>query len=69
MTATDDRDRIDALEANSAHQDRSLTELSDAVAEQWKGIEALTREVLRLRDEVQGLSRGGAAPEKPPPHY
>ncbi len=64
MTATDDRDRIDALEANSAHQDRSLTELSDAVAEQWKGIEALTREVLRLRDEVQGLSRGGSRARK-----
>jgi SlyX protein len=68
MRSTDDSDRIDALEAHSAHQDRVLTELSDAVAEQWKRIDALTREVLRLRDEVQGLSRG-AAIEKPPPHY
>jgi SlyX protein len=68
MTAADQAARIDALEAHSAHQDRALTELSDAVAEQWKRIDALTREVLRLRDDVQGLSQR-SAPEKPPPHY
>ncbi len=68
MTATDEHARIDALEAHSAHQDRALTELSDAVAEQWKRIDALTREVLRLREEVQGLS-ARTAPDKPPPHY
>jgi len=68
MTTTDGGDRIDALEAHSAHQDRTITELSDAVAEQWKRIDALTREILRLRDEVQGMSQR-SAPEKPPPHY
>lgn len=68
MTAIDRDARIDALEAHSAHQNRALTELSDAVAEQWKRIDALTREVLRLRDEAPRLSEG-AAPDKPPPHY
>ena len=58
MTATENGGRIDALKAPAPpHQDRTLTELSDAVAEQWKRIDALTREVLRMRDEVKGLNQ------------
>jgi SlyX protein len=60
--------RVQALEAHCAHQDRVLAELSDAVAEQWTRIDALTREVLRLREELHALSPN-VAPEKPPPHY
>jgi SlyX protein len=68
MTAPQPIARIDALEAHSAHQDRALAELSDAVAAQWTRIDALTREVLRLREELRGMSQINA-PEKPPPHY
>jgi len=68
MTAALQTVRIDALEAHSAHQDRALAELSDAVAAQWTRIDALSREVLRLREELQGMSQTNA-PEKPPPHY
>lgn len=60
--------RVHALEAHCAHQDRAITELSDAVAEQWTRIDSLTREVLRLREEMQALSQA-VAPDKPPPHY
>ena len=60
--------RIQALEAACAHQDRMIAELSDVVAAQWKRIDALTREVLRLRDEAQALSQL-VVPDKPPPHY
>jgi SlyX protein len=60
--------RVEALEAASAHQDRALAELSDAVAAQWGRIDLLTREILRLREEMRGLSQT-IAPEKPPPHY
>ncbi len=60
--------RVEALEAASAHQDRALAELSDAVTAQWSRIDLLTREVLRLREEMQGLGHA-VAPEKPPPHY
>lgn len=60
--------RIQALESCCAHQDRVIAELSDAVAEQWARIDALTREVLRLREDVQALSQN-MAPDKPPPHY
>ena len=67
MTAKENA-RIEALEAHCAHQDRALNELSDAVAAQWTRIDALTREVLRLREEIRGLSQT-ASPEKPPPHY
>ncbi|MGO9943910.1 MAG: SlyX family protein [Rhodoblastus sp.] len=68
MIATQQNARIEALEAHCAHQDRVLNELSDAVAAQWTRIDALTREVLRLREEIRGLNQT-ASPEKPPPHY
>jgi SlyX protein len=64
-----DNARIEALEAACAHQDLILSELSATVAEQWKRIDALTREVLRLRDEMQNLGPQRSAPEPPPPHY
>ena len=60
--------RIVALEQLFTHQERALQELSDLVASQWTRIDALTREVLRLRDELQGVSQS-AAPDRPPPHY
>lgn len=63
-----DEARIVALEAACAHQDRVIAELSDAVAAQWTRIDALTREVLRLRDQVQTQGERGA-PDRPPPHY
>ena len=64
-----DNARIEALEAACAHQDRTLNELSETVAEQWRRIDALTREVLALRDEMQAMAPRGTAPEPPPPHY
>lgn len=64
-----DNARIEALEAACAHQDLMLSELSATVAEQWKRIDGLTREVLRLRDDVQNLAPQRTAPEPPPPHY
>ena len=59
--------RLEALESLCAHQERAVQELSDLVASQWTRIDALTREVLRLRDEMQ--SQGERAPDRPPPHY
>jgi len=63
-----DEARLEALESLYAHQERVLQELSDLVASQWARIDGLTREVLRLRDEMQTLSER-AAPDRPPPHY
>jgi uncharacterized coiled-coil protein SlyX len=60
--------RLEALEATSAHHERAMQELSDLVASQWTRIDALTGEVLRLRDEIRSLTQV-TAPERPPPHY
>ncbi|MCW2282462.1 SlyX protein [Rhodoblastus acidophilus] len=63
-----DEARVEALESLYAHQERAIQELSDLVAAQWARIDGLTREVLRLRDELQTVSER-VAPDRPPPHY
>jgi SlyX protein len=66
------RSRIEALEIARAHQERTVEDLSEALAAQWKQIEGLTRQVARLSDQVQeaqAAAGGRDAPEPPPPHY
>ena len=66
------RDRIEALEIARAHQERTVDDLSEALAAQWKQIEALHRQVARLADQVQeaqAAAGGREAPDPPPPHY
>lgn len=60
--------RLEALEAASAHQDRIIAELSDLVAEQWRRIDLQTREILRLREQMDGMAQS-STPDRPPPHY
>lgn len=64
--------RIDKLEERSALQEQAIDDLSDAVTEQWKLIEALKRDVSRLTDELKeveaNIEKGGER-EPPPPHY
>ncbi|GAB6054341.1 SlyX family protein [Magnetospira thiophila] len=65
-------DRIDALEAHAAEQERLVHELSDVLADHWRTIEALKREVLILRDRLQSAEHhleSAATDDKPPPHY
>jgi SlyX protein len=62
--------RIDALEAHIAHQDRTIEDLNAAITDQWKQIEDLTYRLSRLADELrEAESRGADEPEPPPPHY
>ncbi|OYY06755.1 MAG: SlyX protein [Rhizobiales bacterium 35-68-8] len=64
--------RIDALEISRAHQDRAIEDLSEALAGQWKEIEALHRQVARLTEqlaEAAAAGAGGGEVEPPPPHY
>jgi SlyX protein len=66
------RARLEALEIARAHQERVAEDLSEALASQWKQIEALTRQVARLAEqlqEAQAAGGGGETPEPPPPHY
>ncbi|HZL30532.1 MAG TPA: SlyX family protein [Pseudolabrys sp.] len=63
--------RIDALEIAKAHQDRAIEDLNDALAGQFKEIEALKRQLARLADEVAeaGTNSGSGEADPPPPHY
>ena len=66
------RGRVEALEIARAHQERVAEDLSEALAAQWKQIEALNRQVARLSDqlrEAQSAGGGGETPDPPPPHY
>lgn len=62
-------ERIDGLEIRIAHQDRTISDLNDVITEQWRKMEALERQVIRLRDEMQNMTPSRDAPEPPPPHY
>ncbi|MCE1237943.1 MAG: SlyX family protein [Hyphomicrobiales bacterium] len=64
--------RIDRLEATVADQDRTIEEMNAAIVDQWKRIEALTRRITLLADqlvEVESRSSLRGAPEPPPPHW
>jgi SlyX protein len=64
--------RIDALEMSRTHQDRTIEDLSEALAAQWKQIEALNRQVAQLAERVDEVGSGAGSdqpPEPPPPHY
>ena len=66
------RMRVEALEMSRAHQERAIEDLSEALAAQWKQLEALNRQVARLADQVQeaqSQAGGGEVPDPPPPHY
>ncbi len=64
-----DSRRLDALEERIAHQDHTLGELNEVIAAQWRQIDRLTRELGRLREELQTIGPQRNAPEPPPPHY
>ena len=69
-TASDDMaERLTDLEMRCAHQEKTITELSDMMSEQWKKIDNLERQLRRLNDEVQLLDGGDAPPNQKPPHY
>ena len=61
--------RLDALEIRIAHQDRTIAELNEVVAEQWKKIDLLSRRVAALVEEFRNSEPRREGPEPPPPHY
>jgi SlyX protein len=62
--------RIATLEMAKMHQDRTIEDLSEALARQWQEIEALTRQVARLSEQLEeAAATGGGEVEPPPPHY
>lgn len=72
MGETDDlRQRMEKLEELVAFQDRTVEELSGTVAEQWKQIEVLRRELSSLGAQLADVEAGMPGPQRepPPPHY
>jgi len=64
-------DRLTALEELTAHQAKTIDELSDQVTAQWKTIDQMRRALDRLGERLIGLEDRSteAAPVSPPPHY
>ncbi len=63
--------RIDALEMRLTEQDVVIDDLNATITAQWRQIDALTRQMAKLVEEVEeaGQRTGSTAPEPPPPHY
>jgi SlyX protein len=62
--------RVEALETLAAHQERTIEELNDVIAAQWKEIESLKRQLARLDDQLRDVESGlPAPPNQRPPHY
>ena len=63
--------RVNDLEAQIAVQNRTIDELSDALAEQWQKIDKLDRQVNKLNDRLaaaEGDLHTVLPQDRPPPH-
>lgn len=68
---TDIESRLVHLEETVAHQARTIEELSDQLAEQWKVVEQTRAKLDRLTERFLTLEEQArdAAPATRPPHY
>ena len=63
-------ERIDLLESRLAFQDDTIETLNKTVTDQWTKIDALTRQLLALRERLQEAESQMPRPgNEPPPHY
>ena len=65
-------ERLDALEATIAYQEQTIEELREALAEHYRQIEALRRELANITAELRQVAAHPSlaeGPEPPPPHY
>lgn len=63
--------RLTELEIRSAHQDRVIEELSEALHRQWDEIDRLRLTVERLAEHLRQLAEDRVPPpaDRKPPHY
>jgi len=63
-------ERIDALETRLTYQDDAIETLNQTITAQWKQIDALTRQVAELKEQLQEAESNvsGSINERPP-HY
>lgn len=67
-----DHSRLEALETRIAYQDQIIEDLNEAITAQWREIDRLTREMVRLTERVERAEQmpaGAPEDEPPPPHY
>lgn len=64
-------ERIDALEVRIAYLDDTIETLNNTITAQWKQIDALSREMLNLRERIDDAEMKSATgpSSEPPPHY
>ena len=63
-------ERLDRLESKLAFQDDTIDTLNKTVTEQWAKIDALTRQLVTLRERLQEAESQMPRPaNEPPPHY
>ena len=63
-------ERIDALETRLTYQDDAIETLNQTITAQWKQIDALTRQVMELKERLQDAeSNGPGSVNERPPHY
>jgi SlyX protein len=63
-------ERIDALESRLMYQDETIEQLNQTITEQWKQIDALSRQVAALGERLQQAEANAPAPaNERPPHY
>jgi uncharacterized coiled-coil protein SlyX len=63
-------ERIDALEMRLTFQDETIETLNQTITEQWKQIDALTRQLAELKERLQDAESNAAGPvNERPPHY
>ena len=64
-------DRVTTLEIRAAEQERTIEELSQQIAEQWKAMDAMQKRLDALVERFSGLE-DQLAPDVPvtrPPHW
>jgi SlyX protein len=63
-------DRLDALESRLMFQDVTIETLNQTITEQWRKIDALTRQLASLSQRLQEAEAPAPDPgNEPPPHY
>ncbi len=62
-------ERFSDMEMRLSHQEKTIAELSDVIAAQWKKIDALERQLRRLSEEMQEMEGAEAHTQQKPPHY
>ncbi len=65
-------DRITQLEIYVGHLEGTVMSLDEALRDQQKQLNALTKKMERIQGQVKGIGstdEADGAPEPPPPHY